>query len=193
MLDLTLNEIYDIKDKELRDKYFTKFLQELKTNGLSLDEIDHNSTVTEIILAIYEEEALREYENYFLGHNQDDYKFYAWQERRRSKENCICDLCSEKIYKGSFYIYYKPMIYNRKNKETLVMEKAIKSKESCKNHLPESYYELMLLFDNIDRYYDNPIDEESLFPNYMPLNGNNVSFAEASRNINAKMKRLVKK
>lgn len=187
MRDLSFNEILTIKDAADRKRYIEYFYEEIDLMGLSIDDVAFSDRLGDIARLVFEDSLRREIDAEY--NDADRYSFYPSHKVLKSQRDILCSLCEEKIIAGTNYVYYRPMLYNRQEKVAYVLDNPIKSKESCNHYLPETYGEFKELFYNIENA-SNLNDEDHLFPNNLPENGNHVSFVEASKHLSPKMLRL---
>ncbi len=172
----TLDEIEKENHPELIAQY-NNILEQMGTDPLAIETIERyygNS-----IESIYHQIEKDRFD--FITANTSEILFpgevvkvYPGIKNPRAKKMITCNFSGARIYPGSFYVSYRPMVKNVENGKTYVLSKTMKVESGYEWDLPTTIAGLDALANKIQRaeYYDriDGIDYTHLAQSFGDLN-----------------------
>lgn len=152
-----LNDIFREPDKKIRKEalfYYREALSSLTQNSSIKDLIEEMKGAS--IEAIYQEI----YKN--TNENGEIVRVYGGIKVQRANHLITCDLSMEPIYSGSYYVRYRPFLFNFDTKRKYVLSRTICATTYFEEFFPTNIKE----FEEFSRKLENPFSGEALHDAY---------------------------
>lgn len=151
--NLSYNDILTL-DKSIKNYYLELFNKEI-------EKIDDKiySPYKPLYQMIEESEHLIEEKisQYFF--EGEEVNFYPIIKTYKAKENKICHISGDIIYKNQEYIYYKVFLYLKRKKEAFILRKPINTTMYYETYLPKTLREFETFAMRIKNSYECNLEE----------------------------------